>query len=332
VPGNEVGPLCATVGLLFATTTASSGIATWGLRTGALPPTFAEYLDCLAAVWVFAVGILGVHLPLRLPDGRLPSPRWRWFSRAITLLLVPAFVSQAALPGRVELVPGTRNPLGAAWAEPLSGALRLLFLGMAVGVAAIVLHYRRGGPVERAQLQWVAFGGVVFVVVQLSLIFGAGLFPQAPRVTFVLDFATAVGFAVLPVCIGIAVLRRGLYDLGVVVRRTVVYAALTVLLAGAYVGTVLLLQLLLSPGSDLAIAGSTLAVAALFRPARTRIQAAVDRRFYRRRYDVARTLERFGARLRDEVDLDALGAELRWVVAETMQPDHVSLWIREPSR
>ena len=240
VPGNPVGPLCAAVALLFATTTASSGISAWGLRTGSLPQLFAEYLDCLAAVWVFAVGILGIHLPLRLPDGRLPSPRWRWFSRAMNAVLVLGFVSQAALPGLVELVPGTSNPLGTSWAQPLSMALFVVFLGMAVGVAAIVLHYRRGSAVQRAQLQWVAFGGIVFVVLEILLIFGAEFFPQEPRVTFVLNFATAVGFAVLPVCIGIAVLRRGLYDLGVVVRRTVVYTALTVLLAGAYVGTVLL--------------------------------------------------------------------------------------------
>jgi hypothetical protein len=205
-----------------------------------------------------------------------------------------------------------------------------LFMGIGAVCAALAARarMRRAHGSERQQLKWIAFAAALagFVVAADVVSFAASL--EGRTVEQLRIVLLGLGFSIFPVAAGMAILRYRLYDIDVVVNRTLVYAVLTTLLAGAYVGSVLLLQLVLSPDSDFAIAGSTLAVAALFRPLRARVQDLVDRRFYRRRYDAARTLEGFGARLRDEVDLESLTGELRTVVAETMQPAHLSIWVR----
>jgi hypothetical protein len=200
----------------------------------------------------------------------------------------------------------------------------------------VVVRFRRAGGVERQQLKWFAYVASLLVLgltAATSTAFTAdsSTWSQVvgPAGWFTALAMVAIG---IPVATGVAVLRHRLYDIDVVINRTLVYGALTATLGGAYLASVLLLQFVLSPSSDLAIAGSTLAVAALFRPLRSRIQALVDRRFYRRRYDAARTVEAFGIQARDEVSLEALSEELRAVVAHTMQPAHVSLWLRETAR
>jgi hypothetical protein len=197
----------------------------------------------------------------------------------------------------------------------------------------MVLRFRRGHGVERLQIKWFAYAAAALAAL---VVVGSLTFFQAAgesAATKVASDLYTVAYAAPLLATGIAILRYRLYDIDVVINRTLVYGTLTAMLAGVFLGMVLLLQLALSPlteDSDLAIAGSTLAVAAVVRPAPARIQAAVDRRFYRRRYNAGRILDEFSARVRDQVDLDALAGQLRSVTAEAMQPAHVSLWLREP--
>jgi hypothetical protein len=280
--------------------------------------------------WVVDFAVLTVVF-LLFPDGRLPSPRWRawlWVLAAATALALPG---QALSPDLGSEFSSGTNPMAAESLPTdlmLNAGLTLMLVTLGAAVASLVVRFRRGEYVERQQLKWIATAASLLLGVGVVAIF---LWYE----TVLVQIAFALALVSLPLAVGVAILRHRLYDIDVVIRRTVVYGAVTATLAAAYLGSVLLLQLALSPlteDSGLAIAGSTLAVAALFRPVLGRVQEIVDRRFYRRRYDAARTLEAFGVRLRDEVELDALNAELRAVVAETMQPAHVSLWLREAQR
>lgn len=280
-------------------------------------------------VWMVGIGPAATFILLLFPTGRLPSRRWRPVGWAAAVSLAVMVVGIALTPDEAGAT-GPDNPIGVAGAEVAAGiaGLVVLICGLA-SIASLVVRYRRAPQGERNQLKLLTFTGALVGVALLALIVLESTVGTSDEFS---NTVVSISVAALPVAMGIAILRHGLFEIDVVINRALVYGVLTATLAGAYLGLVLLLQLLLSPSSDLAIAGSTLAVAALFRPARIRIQALVDRRFFRRRYHAGRTLERFGARLRDEVDLDSLGGELRGVVAETMQPAHVSLWLREVER
>ncbi len=261
---------------------------------------------------------------LLFPNGRLLSPRWRWVAWAavangVVLLLFSPFESSFVKDEFPTADPVFRNALTPV-ADALWGVLLPLTLLMLVAAAvSLVLRLRRSHGAEREQIKW-------FVIPIAFLLFA---FPVLLAATG--DAYGVLLFPLIPISAAVAILKYRLYDIDLVVNRTLVYGSLTATLAAVYVGSVLLLQLAfnsLTSDSSLAVAVSTLAVAALFRPARARIQGVVDRRFYRSKYDAARTLEGFAARMREQVDLDALGGELRSVVAETMQPAHVSLWLR----
>jgi hypothetical protein len=331
LPRNPIGWIFLGMGAGLALAFAANSWSEVGLGTDSGPLPGDELAAWLGS-WLFIPAVFGplLFLLLLVPTGRLLSRRWEWIARVLLAVLALALIALAFKPGLVgpegEQV---SSPLAAPGAlgdamEALDLVTNLLApLAFACALTAIVVRARRSRGVERQQLKLFTFAAAIAALGLAGSIVTTGL---AADLFFLVGM---LGLAGLPVAAGLAILRYRLYDIDLVVRRTLIYGALTATLAGAYLGSVLLLQLLLSPGSDLAVAGSTLAVAALVRPARGRIQALVDRRFFRSRYDARRTLESFGARLRSEVDLDALGGELRSVVADTMQPAHVSLWLRE---
>jgi hypothetical protein len=333
-PQNAIGWLFLAGGLGAQLEDAALGYATFTLvkDPGTLPAgtTVALLAD---VVWVPTMAAGLSLLLLLFPTGRPPSRGWNVLVWVVGAAVGIYVIGTVLNPGPLYYFESVRNPYGLEAGDELIGSVvdvvggPFLLTTLAAAVA-LVLRFRRSSGVEREQLKWLVYAaGVVVLLTPLMITLGT----REVEVAGILasDFLYGLVIAGIPLAVGAAILRYRLYDIDVVIRRTLVYAGLTATLAAFYVGSVLLLQLVLSPESDIAIAGSTLAVAALFRPARRRIQELVDRRFYRSRYDAARTLEGFGARLRDEVDLDALGGELRTVVADTMQPAHVSLWLRE---
>jgi hypothetical protein len=255
-----------------------------------------------------------------------------WLSIGWMMLFFAAVAFNRATFGPFTL--GAANPAGIPGAEDAllvmsQIALALMAITWAASVVSLVLRYRHSGSLERQQIRWLIFSVLVLLVSQPFVAFLQPLVSDDLR--FALMCMVMLATAGVPVSIGIAILHYRLYQIDLIIRRTLVYGGLTALLALLYWASVLLLQAALRPltqGSELAIVGSTLAVAALFQPLRHRIQEAVDRRFYRQRYDAAHTLQAFSSRLRNEVDLDSLGAELLAVVVQTMQPQRLSLWLR----
>jgi hypothetical protein len=270
---------------------------------------------------------------LYFPTGRLPSPRWRWL-RTLGLGLVVYFVVVGALLPEVN-APGepppwtVPNPIGIASLEFSMPVWIALLLTFVVGsVASLFVRFRRADPVERSQLKWLLYAGGVFLVVYAGAGFGADMGGSE-----IFEVALFLSILSLPVAIAVAILRYRLYDIDVVIRKTLLYAVLTALLALVYFGSVILLQQLFGAltgieQSTLAVVISTLAIAALFTPLRRRIQDWIDRRFYRKKYDAQQVLAQFAITARDETDLDALLAELVRVVDETLQPEHVSVWLK----
>jgi hypothetical protein len=281
--------------------------------------------------WMPFILVPVTFLLLLFPDGHLLSRRWRPVAWCAGLGIAVNFVAEGLHAGRISDYPQIRNPYGvdSVAVDALQGLAALtLFVAIAGSSLSLVLRFRRARGEQREQLKWLAFAGAVAA---LTLVVAVLTWDQIGETAA--NVSIMVSVLGLPIATAIAILRYRLYDIDLVINRTLVYGALTATLAAVYLVSVLVLQLVLTGltrGSGLAVAVSTLAAAAVFRPARARIQDAVDRRFFRRKYDARRTLEDFSVQLRNEVDLAALNAELRAVVGETLQPAHVSLWLRSP--
>ena len=331
-PTQPIGWLLLGVGVSLALATACDSIVKYGLEQ---PDFFAGpgYVALVSASAFGAFFLLLILVILLLPNGRLPSRRWRIVGVAIAVLAA-LDVAGILRPGPFEnwKEEGLRNPLGVATLDAVLGPLyqvsiAMTFLLLLVSILSVAIRFRGSKGVERLQLRWIAAAAVATGIPWVVLIVGLGSGHAADALWGI----ALLSIGVIPVGIGFAVLRYRLYEIDRVISRTLVYASLTLVLGASYIGLVLAGQALFSSfagGSNLAIAASTLVVAALFLPVRSRVQRFVDRRFYRRRYDAQRTLHTFGARLREQIELGALRGDLVAVVGETMQPAHVSLWLR----
>jgi hypothetical protein len=270
--------------------------------------------------WIADMCAYGLVFAL-FPTGRLLSRRWRW------VVVVLALGLATGIPGQGLTTSNPENPLpidSPVVELLLNLSLFLQMLGLAGAIVSLVIRFRRSVGLERLQLKQLVFAASFILPVGILAV----LFWYE---SFLIRVLLGIALLTLPVAAGLAILRYRLYDIDVVINRALVYGALTAALAAVYLGSVLLFQLALSTfteGSGLAVAASTLAVAALFRPARARIQRTVDRRFFRAKYDATQTLTTFGTHLRDQVDLEDIGTDLLTVVSDTVQPTHVSLWLR----
>jgi hypothetical protein len=329
-PSNPVGWVLCSIGLAWGVAHFTSEYATYALLAapGSLPAGEAAAW-IYSWVWVPGLGFI-VLLPLLFPNGRLPSPRWHPFAWFSVMLVAAGTILAAFSPGPgVGL--GIRNPFGMESLPNLNEQLQALMFALifvASASSVVRLHHARG--VERQQIKWVAYAGALaggaslptYTVLEAVDLRWLQIVGHVPAL---------VGIVGVPTAVGIAITRYRLYEIDILINRTLVYGTLTAMLVAVYLGGIVLSQrffvVLTGEESTLAVVASTLLIAALFTPLRHRIQSFIDKRFYRSKYDAKRTLEAFSAKLRDETDLEALNNDLVGVVRETMQPVHVSLWL-----
>jgi hypothetical protein len=333
-PENPVGWLICLFGVAVGTSSFASQYAIYALlaRPDSVP---AGQAMAWVAAWQLPIiiGLQNFYI-LLFPTGRLPSRRWRWLAwLVVAFVLVGVILSAFSTDAYLGSLDPIRNPLGiegftSVYKAVLYTMAPLLYLAIALSV---FMRLRRAVGVERQQIKWFAYAAAIFALGTILNVLTLAIdvprwFEWGGRAVFI------VAGTAIPISIGIAILRYRLYDIDHIINRTLVYSTLTATLVSLYFGGIVLLQrffvALTGEKSTLAVVASTLVIAALFNPLRRRIQSFIDRRFYRRKYDAAKTLQAFAAKLRDETDLDALNEDLVEVVRETMQSAHVTVWLR----
>ena len=347
-PENTVGWIFCVIGLGTATTSFSAAFTQHALASHTDTQLIVGLVEMLGnTVWPLNLG-MGTLLLFLFPTGRLPSPRWRFVFWLDVVVIALSVLTAIITPGYQESTPGTSgppdrilNPLGIGGVEPLLNAISgfggLLFVFCALAsVAAIITRYVKSRDIQRQQIKWFALGTAAMVAILVPSIILIPNENALSNVTF------AIGIVMLPTGAGIGILRYRLFDIDVIINRTLVYGLLTAVLAGVYFLGVVGVQSVVNVLSGRALSGgqgsqspvlivvTTLLIAALFQPLRRRVQRAVDRRFYRTRYDARKAVEAFGATLRQEVDIASFRERLLTVVQQTMEPAHVSLWLKDP--
>jgi hypothetical protein len=335
-PHNPIGWIFCTIGLIggMRVFVAEYAIVTLlaepGSPLGRLPG--GEALAWVSSwLWVPHIALF-LYLALLFPDGRPPSPRWQPFAWLVGVVAVVGMVAVAFWPERAAGFDLTNHPIGMEVATDAVNPVEIILYTLAlVAMSSLVVRLRRTNGVERQQVKWFAFA-VAVLAISAILAYVVSETLGLRWLAWISSVLVIVGVVGLPVAMGIAIFRYRLYNIDVLINRTLVYGSLTAVLILVYVGSVVLLQelflTLTGEQSQLAVVVSTLAIAALFNPLRRRIQEVIDRRFYRRKYDAAKTLAGFSAKLRDETDLDTLMDDVLSVVQGTMQPARVSLWLR----
>ncbi|CAA9460345.1 MAG: hypothetical protein AVDCRST_MAG58-2439 [uncultured Rubrobacteraceae bacterium] len=337
-PRNPIGWLFCAVGLFGAIRVFSAeyAIATLlaepGSWLGALPG--GEAIAWISSwVWVVHFGPF-IFLALLFPDGRLPTPRWRPFAWLVALVVAGGTVAVAIWPETAARFNPVNSPLGIEVAANVVNPVEAIVYALALAAAAsLLVRLLRSRGIERQQVEWFAYA-IVLLAISTTLAFVVSEALNARLLGWISSILVIASIVALPVAMSIAILRYRLYQIDSLINRTLVYGSLTAVLALVYFLTIVVLDrtliALTGQESTLAVVASTLLIAALFTPLRRAIQSFIDRRFYRKKYDARKTLEAFSAQLRNETDLDALSDDLVGVVRETMQPAHVSLWLRTP--